>query len=85
MLANALKEEGLLPSLHHTDKIPGENKQTANIQLGIYFADNIPLLNHSNFPALILEPGVIVNPTDDVRVRSYQFKAKIVNAISKLK
>lgn len=84
MLAIALKEEGLSPSLHHNDKIIGENKETADVQLGIYFFDDLALLKNSKMPALVLEPGIIVNPADDLRVRSESFKSKISNAISRL-
>lgn len=84
-LATALREEGLSPSLHHTDKIAGENKDAANIRLGIYYSDDLALLKNSKFPALLLEPGIIVNPSDDIRVRSDSFKSKIAHAISQLK
>jgi len=85
ILANALKEEGLNPSLHHTDQIAGENRESADIRLGIYFYDDLALLKNSKFPAIVLEPGVIVNPDDDIQVRSNVFKSKIVNALSQLK
>jgi N-acetylmuramoyl-L-alanine amidase len=80
-LGNGLLDQGLYPSLHHTEKIKGENKEAVDVRLGIYISNDLRILNDSKYPALLLEAGVIVNPIEDIEVRSNKFRSKISNAI----
>lgn len=85
VLGTALLEQGLYPSLHHTEKIKGENKETVDVRLGIYIDNDLKILNNTNVPSLLLEAGIIVNPKDDIDVRSDVYKSKISKAILDLK
>lgn len=83
-LGQALVGEGLHPSLHHSEKIEGENRELLDKKLGIYIFDDLKVLKNAKCPAILLEAGVIVNPSDEELVKSDNFKEKITNAIKKI-
>lgn len=83
-LGEALLQQGLTLSLHHAEKIPGENRELLDPRLGVYVFDDLKVLKNAASPAVLLEVGVIVNPNDDIRVRSDAYKMKVSRAISTL-
>lgn len=72
---------GRSPSLHHAEKIPGENRELLDAKLGIYRFDNLVVLKKSTIPAVLLEVGVIVDKTDEKYVRNKHNQKAIVHAI----
>ena len=80
-LAMNLRAMGLSPSTHHGEKIKGENRQVLDKELGIYIYDDLIVLKKSQCPAILYEAGVIVNPSDEKRVRGKEFKSKVSQAI----
>lgn len=78
--ATALKEQGLKPSLHHAEKIKGENRELLDPTLGIYVFDDLKVLKNTQSPAILFEAGVLVNPIDEQAVRTTLYKLKILNA-----
>lgn len=80
-LGLSLVSEGLRPSLHHAEKIEGENRELLDKKLGIYVFDDLKVLKNTKCPAILLEAGVIVNPSDEKLVKSDNFKEKITQAI----
>ncbi len=82
--STALIEQGLKPSLHHAEKIEGENRELLDPTLGIYIFDDLKVLRYAQSPAILFEAGVIVNPIDEQSVRTKLYKLKIMNAFSAL-
>lgn len=78
----ALIKQGLTPSLHHAEKIPGENRELLDRRLGIYIFDDLKVLKNAKSPAILFEAGVIVNPVDEAILKRDEYKSKIVKAIS---
>lgn len=80
-LAMNLRAIGLRPSSHHGEKIKGENREILDQELGIYIYDDLVVLKNSQCPAILYEVGVIVNPSDEKRVREKEFKSMVSQAI----
>jgi N-acetylmuramoyl-L-alanine amidase len=80
-LGEALLGEGLTPSLHHAEKIPGENRPLLDARLGLYRFDNLELLKTANMPAALLESGIIVNRTEEQEIRSGSYHNRVVAAV----
>ena len=51
LFGEALFAEGLTPSLHHTEPIPGEGKLLIDKRLGLYRFDNLVVLSSASMPA----------------------------------
>lgn len=80
-LGTALLRRGLIPTLHHAEKIAGENRQLIDSKRGIYIFDNLYVLSKSDAPAVLLEAAVIVNPKDEVQASSKAYRKRIADAI----
>jgi N-acetylmuramoyl-L-alanine amidase len=80
-LGTALLTKGLTPTLHHAEKIPGENRELLDSRLGIYLFDDLVVLKNSDAPAVLFEAAVIVHPKDEVRASSKTYRMKIAEAI----
>jgi N-acetylmuramoyl-L-alanine amidase len=78
----ALVKQGLTPSLHHAEKIQGENRELLDRRLGIYIFDDLKVLKNAKSPAILFEAGVIVNPVDEAMVKRDEYKSKVSKAIS---
>jgi len=83
-LGTALLRRGLMPTLHHAEKIVGENRQLVDSKRGIYFYDNLFILRKSDAPAILLEAAVIVNPRDELLASSKMYRMKIAEAIEEM-
>ncbi len=83
LLGSAMCDEGFVPTLHHAEKIPGENRTLVSAQLGIYRFDDLVVLKTAVMPAVLLECGVIVNPSEEAALKSNRTKVKIVNAVTR--
>lgn len=81
MLGKSLLAQGLRPTLHHAEPIPGENRPLLDKELGIYAYDDLVVLREARSPALLFEAGVIVNPIDEKYIQSEAFKEKVAKAI----
>lgn len=82
--AKELVAQGLSPSLHHAEKIEGENRELIDDKLGIYLFDDLKVLKNANSAAFLFEAGVIVNPVDEKKAKTKVFKDKIIKAMTKL-
>jgi N-acetylmuramoyl-L-alanine amidase len=80
-LGLALYQQGLRPTLHHNEKIAGENKALLNPALGIYRYDDLILLHHSKIPSVLLECGLIVNRAEELRLRTERAQQKMIRAL----
>jgi N-acetylmuramoyl-L-alanine amidase len=80
-LGAALRSRGLTPSKHHGEKIAGENRQLLDSEQGIYLFDDLVVLKKTDAPSILFEAAVIVNPQDEARATSEQYKLQIAEAI----
>lgn len=84
IFAQSLVDQGLKPTLHHAEKIKGENRELIDKNLGLYYFDDLLVLKNAKSPAFLFEAGVIVNPEDEELVKSEEYKAKIAQAVNEL-
>ena len=76
-----LLAEGLHPSLHHAEPIPGENRPLLDDKKGIYQFDDLRVLKTATIPALLLEVGVLVNRQEELVVATPDYRNKVVTAL----
>jgi len=72
----------LTPTLHHAEKIPGENRELIDAVRGIYRFDELIVLKTAAMPAVLVELGVIVNRTEEEILATESFRATAAAAIS---
>lgn len=80
-LGRSLEAQGLRPSMHHAEPIPGENRVLLNPTLGIYRFDELAVLRGATTPALLLEAGVIVNRDEEKAIQTGLYRPKIAAAL----
>jgi N-acetylmuramoyl-L-alanine amidase len=81
LLGEALLTEGLTPSLHHAEKIPGEDRPLLDKRLGLYRFDDLVVLRSATMPAALLESGIIVNRSEEQAIRSGPYHRHVVAAV----
>jgi N-acetylmuramoyl-L-alanine amidase len=81
LLGAALREEGLSPTSHHAEKIPGENRELVVPELGVYRFDKLIVLRTTKMPAALLECGVIINPAEEEELKEPERQMKVVRAV----
>ena len=81
ILGEELYKGGFRPSLHHAEKIKGENRELLNTRLGIYRFDDLIILKHASMPTLLLECGIIVNREEEKRLGEPDTMKGLVSAI----
>lgn len=79
----ALRRDGLHPTPHHAERIPGESKQWADRQNGVYYFDNLAVLKSAGMPAVLLEAGVILNRAEELLLREPATRASIAAAVER--
>lgn len=77
----ALRRQGFLPTPHHAEKIPGENREWADETNGVYYFDHLVVLRTAASPAVLFEAGVILNPTEEHRLQMPEVRKAIATAI----
>jgi N-acetylmuramoyl-L-alanine amidase len=80
MIGDELLNNGFSPSLHHAEKIKGENRLLIDKDRGIYRFDQLVMLK-GNLPAVLLECGIIVNRDEEVALSDDENKEKMVLSI----
>lgn len=80
-IGRALREEGLRPTAHHAEKIPGEGRDLIDPELGVYRYDELIVLWSTKMPAVLLECGLIVNPIEEAQLNEPEHQQKIVRAV----
>lgn len=83
LLGEALLGEGLTPSLHHAEPIPGEGRPLIDKRLGLYRFDDLVVLRTATMPAALLESAIIVNRAEEQSVSNGDHEAKVVAALVK--
>jgi N-acetylmuramoyl-L-alanine amidase len=82
LLSNALLESGLKFSLHHAEKIKGENRTLLDPSKGIYQFNDLIVLRQATYPALLFEAGIIVNRTDEAVLASAERQRLVAKALT---
>jgi N-acetylmuramoyl-L-alanine amidase len=82
LLGTSLRRACLAPTLHHAEKIPGENRELLDEALGIYRFDELVVLRSTRMPALLFEAGVIVNRDEEKLLRSPRHQKKLAAALT---
>jgi len=80
-LGHQLRASGLVPTLHHAEAIPGENRPLLEPDLGLYLYDNLVVLRETTMPALLLEAGVIANREEENRLNDPAYRRREIQAI----
>lgn len=78
-IGGKLSAAGLTPNLTHTG--PEEHRTLLDKTRGVYQYNDLVVLMLANMPAILVESGVIVNRTDELRVRTTRYQDKIISAI----
>ena len=73
-----------MPALHHAEKIKGENRELIDRELGIYLFDDLVVLRTAQCPSVLFKSGVIINPYDDLLVKSHEYRTKIAQSMLKM-
>lgn len=81
ILGTEMLKEGFSPSLHHAEKIEGENRKLVNKNKGIYEYDDLIILKNAKMAAVLLECGIIVNRNEEEQLCDPTNRRKIVLAI----
>lgn len=83
LLGSALLKVGFRPSLHHAERIKGENRQIVDKEKGIYRFDDLVVLKSVDCPAVLLECGIIKNRSDELLLGGTPGQLRITDAIRK--
>jgi N-acetylmuramoyl-L-alanine amidase len=81
-LGAALRAVGFTPSTHHAEPIPGENRRFTDQENGVHEFDDLVVLRAANQPAVLFEAGIIVNRTDELKLRQPATQARIAAALA---
>jgi len=82
LLGKALRVQGLTPSLHHAEAIPGENRPLLDAQFGIYRFDGLVVLRTATMPAVLLESAIILNRAEEQAVAHGNHEQKVAAAVT---
>ena len=80
-LGRAMREQGLTPTAHHAEKIPGEGRDFVIPELGVYRFPDLLVLKRARMPAALLECGVIVHPEEEQELNTPERQRQIVTAV----
>ena len=81
-IGTQLRAAGFEPTLHHSEKIQGENRQLVDAELGIYNFDQLVMLKTAEIPAVLLECGIIVNREEEQLLSDPVYQNKLVTAVA---
>lgn len=80
-LGRTMREQGMTPTAHHAEKIPGEGRDFVIPQWGVYRFNDLLVLKGARMPAALLECGVIVHPEEEAELNTPERQRKIVTAV----
>jgi len=82
LLGRSLLSHYFTPSLHHTEKIKGENRELIDPEIGIYRFDKLVVLKKATTPAVLLECGIIVNRNEEILLDNPVYQNALVSAVT---
>jgi N-acetylmuramoyl-L-alanine amidase len=80
-LGRAMREQGMTPTAHHAEKIPGEGRDFVVPETGVYRFNDLLVLKRARMPAALLECGVIVHPEEEQELNTPERQRQIVAAV----
>ena len=80
-LGRAMREQGMTPTAHHAEKIPGEGRDFVAPEFGVYRFNDLLVLKRARMPAALLECGVIVHPEEEAELSTPERQRQIVAAV----
>ena len=83
LIGASLKEQGLHPTPHHAERIPGESREWADQGNGVYYYDELVVLKTATMPAVLLEAGVIVNRHEELALQQPEMRSAISAAVER--
>ncbi len=81
-MGQALRDQGLSPTLHHAEKIKGENRELLDKENGVYRYDGLRVLYDARMPAVLLECGIIVNRDEETALTDPERRSRIACAVA---
>jgi len=81
-IGEALRDAGERPSAYHAQPIAGENRPFLDRRFGVHRYDDLVVLHSASMPAVLIEAGVIVNPTEEARLAQPNTIRKLAAAIA---
>ncbi len=82
LLGGEMARQGFEFSPHHSEPVPGENRQILDKYNGVYRYDDLIVLKTAAMPAVLLECGVIINRAEEKLLNEPATRDKIVAAIT---
>jgi N-acetylmuramoyl-L-alanine amidase len=82
MIGSAMKAAGFAVSPHHAEEVPGESREWADRNAGVYF-DDLAVLKGAKSAAVLLEAGVIVNRADEQTLQDPATRTAIAGAVAR--
>ena len=80
-LGRAMRDQGLTPTAHHDEKIPGEGRDFVVPEFGVYRFNDLLVLKRAKMAAALLECGVIVHPEEEQELNGPDRQRQIVAAV----
>ena len=80
-LGRAMREQGMTPTAHHAEKIPGEGRDFVVPEFGVYRFNDLLVLKRARMAAALLECGVIVHPEEEQELNTPERQRQIVAAV----
>ena len=81
MLGAELRGMGLAPTLHHAEKIKGENRELVDRVRGVYRFDDLVVLKKTAMPAVLFECGLIVNREEELLLTSDGYRRMLASGL----
>jgi N-acetylmuramoyl-L-alanine amidase len=81
IIGNQLRKFGFFPSIHHAEKIKGEDRHQIDREAGVYSYDDLFVLKKSSCPAVLLECGIIKNRAEELLLRNPFYRRRLARAI----
>ncbi len=82
-IGGEMRSIGLKTSRYHADRVLGENRPFADEKNGVHYFDNLAVGRAPRMASVLIEAGVVVNPSDERRVTSPAMRRRIAEAIAR--
>ena len=81
LVGAAMHEAGFKPTLHHAEKIPGENRPLLNRKTGVYEFTDLVVTKAAALPSILLECGVIAHRDEELEVSRRSYQERVAQSI----
>lgn len=78
-----LRAAGFVPTRHHAEAIPGENRPWADEENAVHYFDHLAVLRRARVPALLFEAGVIVNRQEELLLRDPARQRRMADSVAR--